>query len=258
MSGMDQFLANFYGTNASEKTASAEDLEKEASVELFMKLASEQNIDLANMPDQQVQALYNSWVEKSAQAQGGQPAAQTQKTAGEDEDKKKREEAEKEHGEKKAAAEKIAEADFLGRVMAHSYAQELRKIAAAQNGEGAKTAGEMPEAFRKALDAKKGEGGDEKKDDKEEKKDDKKEASAASSKKASAIDELALHHAVKIAQAGGFDPAQAARKVAAVAELGLLGESTKVASAATVDGAVEVRALEFLEAAGYPVTWNQQ
>lgn len=254
MSGMDKFLAEFYGTGGSEKTASAEDLEKEASVELFMKLASDQNIDLANMPDAQVQSLYTSWVQKAAQAGG---AAPTQKTAGEDDDdKKKREEAEKEHGEKKAAAEKIAEADFLGRVMAHAYAQELQKIASGQvEGAPAKTAGELPEAFRKNMEAKKGGEGDEKKDDKEEKKDDKKEASV--SKKASAIDELALGHAVKLAQANGFDPAQAQRKVAAVAELGLLGESTKIASAPTVDEAVSIRALEYLEAAGYPVTWNQ-
>ena len=77
-----------------------------------------------------------------------------------------------------------------------------------------------------------------------------KESSASS-----ALDDLALAHAVKIAGAGGFDVDEAAERVAAVSILGL-EESTKVAS--TLDQQVEVRALEFLEAAGYPVTWAEQ
>jgi hypothetical protein len=131
---MDAFLAEYYGTN---KTASApqEDLEKQASVELFLKLASESNIDLKSMPDTKVQELYDSWVSKTAAAAAAAapaaPAAPAAEDDEEDEEKKKHEEAKKEHEEKKAAAEKVAEADFLGRVMAHSYVQEMRKIAAA-------------------------------------------------------------------------------------------------------------------------------
>lgn len=73
-------------------------------------------------------------------------------------------------------------------------------------------------------------------------------------KESSALDQLALEAAVKIAHDSGFDPEEAADRVTAVNTLGLQ-ESTKVAS--TLDQQVEVRALEFLEAAGYPVEWAQ-
>lgn len=239
---VNKFLNEFYNTTSTQKTASAEDLEKQASVELFMKLAQDQNIDLASMPDAQVEALYASWVQKTA----GAPA---EKTAGEDDDKKKREAAEKELEEKKAAQEKVAEADFLGRVMAHAYAQELQKIASAKEAE-------MPEALRAAMAAK-GDKKDEKKDD-EDKKDEKKASALPTlSKRASAIEELAMTHAVKLAQDANFDTDEAARRVAAVVELGLVGESTKIAGVSSVDEAVHLRALELLEAAKYPVTWNQ-
>lgn len=79
---------------------------------------------------------------------------------------------------------------------------------------------------------------------------------AGRKKESSAIDELALIEAVKVAEAGGFDVEEAANRVAGVFHLGMLGESEKVASAIDADAAVQVRALEFLEAAGYPVTWE--
>jgi len=73
-------------------------------------------------------------------------------------------------------------------------------------------------------------------------------------KESSALDALAVEAAVKIAHADGrFDIEEVADRVAAIATLGL-DESTKVAG--TLEAQVEVRALEFLEAAGYPVEWN--
>lgn len=71
-------------------------------------------------------------------------------------------------------------------------------------------------------------------------------------KEGSALDELALEAAVKIASDGGFDPEEAATKVVGIHMQGL-EESTKVA--ATLEQQIEVRALEYLEAAGYPVQW---
>lgn len=262
MSGMDSFLAEFYGTNKTASAAAEEDLEKAASVELFMKLASDQKIDLAHMPDAQVNALYNSWVQKTAAATA--PANTQTKTASEEHEeseKKKREEAEKEHEEKKAASEKLAEADFLGRVMAHAYTNELRKIA---SGETGKTAGEMPEAFRKHLEGKKSEGGEhhetkkEEKEEHEKKEHEKKEGSAPSfPKTASPIDQLAADYAVKFASEHKVDVGEVTRKVAAVLELGL-GSTEKSASAQTLDQRIGIRGLELLEAAGYPITWNNQ
>jgi hypothetical protein len=247
MTTMDSFLAEHYGNN---KTAAAEDLEKDASVDLFLKLAEEQHIDLKSMPDAKVTELYNSW----------QAVKAAEKEPGKDEaEKKVEEEARKEHAEKKANAEKIAEADYLGRVMAHAYTNELRKIAA-DTTTAAPTAAklaEMPEALRKGMEAarggkpEEGKGKDEKKDDKK----DEKEA-AARVKRASAIDQLAATHAVRLAHDAGLSAEEAGRKVAAVLELGLLGESSKVASAPDVETATHIRALELLEKAGYQVTWS--
>lgn len=74
-------------------------------------------------------------------------------------------------------------------------------------------------------------------------------------KESSAIDMMALEHAYKIAEAtGGYDLEVVAEKLAAVHTLGL-NDSDKLA--ATVDQQVEIRALEYLEAAGYPVEWAQ-
>lgn len=252
---MDQFLAEYYGTN---KTASAtqEDLEKQASVELFLKLAKEENIDISKLPDAKVEELYTSWAAKVAEAASmGTSAWSAAKTASEEkeeEEKKKHEEAKKEHEEKKAAAEKVAEADFLGRVMAHSMVQEMRKIAA-----DTKVA-ELPPALMAHMKGKE-DGKDGKDDEKhEEKKDEHKhEEKKDEDKKASAIDALALKRAGEIVKEAGLDPEVALKKIAAAYTLNLVKESTKVASAPDVTTAVEVRALELLEGVGYPVEWSK-
>lgn len=153
---MDQFLAEYYGTDAAVKTAAAvqEDVEKQASIELFMKLATAENIDLSTMKPEQVNELYDTWIKgASAPATTAADAAPAvEKTAEEKEKEKeeeehKKEEAKKELEEKKAQSEKVAEADFLGRVMAHAYCQEMRKIAEAaeQPADGAPAA-EAPDA----------------------------------------------------------------------------------------------------------------
>jgi len=308
---MDQFLAEYYGTT---KTASSaqEDYEKQASVELFLKLASEEGIDLNALPDAQVQGLYDTWVKAAAEGHEDEKEEERREAVVE-EAKKEHESAKQEKAEK---AEKVAEADFLGRVMAHSYVQEMRKIAeesesheehkapllhrvgerlgrhhtkieALRSGVGGAMTGmalgalkEMhkahanPEAAIQsalrhgargaavggalgagygALKGKvqqgytKGMAGAHHsvhsgtfEDEKE--------------KKSSAIDALAAENAVYVAYEGGFDPDEAASKIAAVLTLGP-GESEKVAAAADLDTAVGVRALELLELAGYPVQW---
>jgi hypothetical protein len=229
---MDAFLAEHYGTNktASASQPSQDDLQKQASVELFLKLASEQNIDLNSMPDAQVEQLYSNWVKQASEEE--EPASH--------EKKKVEEEAKKEHEEKKAAAEKFAEADFLGRTMAHALVDEMKKIAAE---------GGSPFPFG-------GHGKDEKKDEKKEEHKHPPEKSKEEEKKASAIDRLAVQTAAKLAQAAGLDPAEAQARTEAILTLNLAPQSIKVASADTVDAAIEIRALELLETAGYPVTWK--
>lgn len=272
---MSKFLAEFYGTDGSvkEAAAAAEDTEKMASVEIFMKLAKDQNIDLASMKQEEVNALYNGWVTKTSAA--------TTKTAEEEEEEgkeKKKEEAKKEFEEKKAQQEKIAEADFLGRVMAHSFAQESREIAKTASNlaaakdfagkaymgaknlgqhahelkhkatEGAKAVGEHLRGHSGHAAGAAGAAGA--------------AAGAAAGhalgkhKEGSAIEDLASYRAVTLAHENGLDAEEAARKIAAVIELGLNKPSEKIASAPDVETAVGIRALELLETAGYPVTWT--
>jgi hypothetical protein len=290
-------------TNLHSQSARAEDLEKTAELELFCKLAAQQNIDLSKMDDDSVLALYSYTFNKTAEEE---PAA---KDEDEKEDEEKKEAAAREHATKLAFAKEAAQADELGRRMAHSYVDELNKIgsalqaAAAEAAVGTQETDETKEAgikdsLGKGLSAVKNFGG--KAVDKIRHADeivggkarklvgDMPAGKAARSaegqaqrtknvgravlgggaalaagggaaafggkkKESSALDQLALEQAVKIAAASNFDPEEAAERVMAVATLGL-DESTKVAS--DLAGQVEIRALEFLEAAGYPVEWT--
>lgn len=326
--GMDTFLAEYYGTG-STAAAEATTIEKDAEIELFAKMAQAEGIDLNSLTDQQVETLYNQTF---------------QKTAGEEEKEEKEEEEEKKKEEKKEAAaaelaqiqsgngesEKVAEADFLGRVMAHAYVQELSKIAAAESTKEAFSATEAgmkarhygskaleagkrgltaaKDAFtgkelREGLNAKKNVNSDAgtkmlqghamrhiEKGHREEgikqmraglnehakekihsgaKKTVGAYAGAATAvgggaaaasggdkkKKASAIDELAAPFAVEKAAAAGWDADEAGSRIAAIMVLGP-ADSEKVASATGVDQAVDIRAAELLEMAGYPVNWE--
>ena len=74
---------------------------------------------------------------------------------------------------------------------------------------------------------------------------------------AAALNELALELAVEKCASAGWDADEAATRIVSVINLDLVGgENTKIAYANDVDGAVEIRALELIEAAGYPVTWE--
>lgn len=253
--GMNTMLAELFGTGGQAKTAGAEDQEKLAQVELFSKLAAEEGIDLDKLSDEQVAHLWHeTFADKTASAEPA-PAVDTEKKA------------QAEFEEKRAAAVKVAEAEYLGRVMAHAMVQELGKIGEAQSktagANGAptlkdrllKVAGELPPWLNKGKGGDK-DGDDKGKDDKggpPEKKDDKKDEK----KEASAIDAQAAKVAVDLVKkAGNFDVAVAQSKIAAVLTLGAK-ESTKIASAPNFEAGLEIRALELLEQAGYPVNWGE-
>jgi len=303
MSGMNEYLAAHYGTmNSGSPAQPSEDLEKQAQVELFAKLAAENNIDLESLSEAQVATLWNDF-QKQASAQA--PAEKTAEEAEKEEKEKKMEEAKKEHEEKKEAAAKVAEADFLGRVMAHSYVDELKKIAAAQAQPAEAPAAEapvtetkeaaMPEHLRKALAGAKGVGKavGSHMESTGKKIVEKATGSAKGSaghmnpthakavggaahaagaaavaggaarvaegkkkeKKASALDELACSSALQKCAAAGYDLDETAQRLAAVLELPAV-ENSKVASVQDLATAIDVRSLELLEMAGYPVTWN--
>jgi hypothetical protein len=122
---MNEFLAQYFGT-----APVAEETTKQASADLFVKLAQENGIDLQAMSDQEVQELYDSTMGKHAESEKEEKK--------EEEDKK--EMAAKEHEEKKAAAEEaeaklasmMEEGTLMGQIIAHSFDAELDKIAAAK------------------------------------------------------------------------------------------------------------------------------
>lgn len=100
---MDSWLADVYGTGG------AQDLEKTAQAQMIEKLAEEEGIDISSLNDEQLQAVAAEVLEE-------QPEEQPEETVDEE-------------LQVKEAQAKFEEADFLGRVMAHSYTQELEKIA---------------------------------------------------------------------------------------------------------------------------------
>jgi hypothetical protein len=98
---MDEFLNELYGTS---QIINGDDVEKQAAAEFLIKLAEQEGVDLDTLSDAEVGDLLAE-IEKqgSAQAQAqAQPQAEAQ--------------------------EKLAEADFLGRAMAHAYVNELHEI----------------------------------------------------------------------------------------------------------------------------------
>lgn len=132
---MNPWLAEMYGTaGAGVQSTGDEGTEKQAQLELFAKLASDEGIDLTSMTPEQVNDLYSTIFSKTAE-EGEEK----------EEDEEKEEEAAKaEHEEKKEAAAKLAEAELMGQVMAHSFVREL--------GEIEKSAA-MPAALSKGLEA---------------------------------------------------------------------------------------------------------
>jgi hypothetical protein len=300
MSGMNEYLAQYYGTAGatSAETDMNEDLHKQASYELFAKLAASQNIDINSLSDAQVEELFADFQKQASEG-------------GEEKKDEKKEEAKKELEEKKAAAEKVAEADYLGRVMAHSYIDELQKIAASKAmehvpghaGASSKSGGPGGASTRRGSAPSEGMMGMKARHALERGKDKAKDlvgragkhlsgagnsvanfakahkgkaglaagiagtaavagaaAGAASragkEKGASAVDELAAESAVIKAAEAGYDVEEAATKIACVLMLGVT-ESEKTAGVTDVDHAVDIRSLELLEAAGYPVTWPE-
>lgn len=99
---MDEFLNELYGTS---EIIGGDDLEKQAAAEFLVKLAEQEGVNLDDLSDEEVGSLLSE-IEGEM---GKQASAETE--TGTDE-----------------AQEKLAEADFLGRAMAHAYVNELHEI----------------------------------------------------------------------------------------------------------------------------------
>jgi hypothetical protein len=106
---MNEFLAQMYGT--AETIGSGDDTEKLAQAQVMNEMFTAEGVD--------VDSLAPETIVKVAEALFGE------NTKIAEEDVKKDDEEEEEEEE---AEEKLAEADFLGRVMAHSYVNEMTEI----------------------------------------------------------------------------------------------------------------------------------
>lgn len=98
---MNPYIAEMYNTNGyAEKVAQVEGI-----VDAFIKQASAEGLDLSGLSDDQIVDYALDWAdEQGGDADGGQ--------------------------------DKLAEADYMGRVMAHAYVDEMQKIAAKPLPEG--------------------------------------------------------------------------------------------------------------------------
>jgi hypothetical protein len=264
MSDISKLISDAYGTGTPATGASDEDQQKVAEAQFFNSLCKENGIDITKLDDGQVERLYKAAMtnfDPNVQDGGGDEPEKTAAAKAEEEQKAKEAAAAEEWAEKRAAAEKIAEVDALGRVMAHAYVNELQKIA--QNG--------LPPALAAKAEEKKEEGdkgngeGEKKKEEEEAKKESTARAEAlieALNKNASGesttqnLDDVAAGWAVELLKQAEVPEDVAKQKIAAALVIGV-PESTKIAMAQTPDQAAYVRALEICEKAGFEVDWDK-
>lgn len=109
---MDARLAEIYGTNED-----VSDLEKSAAAELAEKLAEGEEMNLDGLSDEDIESLAQEVLASNEE----QAEEETEEEATEEEP------AEKQAGADETE-EKLAEADYIGRVMAHAYVNELKSI----------------------------------------------------------------------------------------------------------------------------------
>lgn len=134
---MNPWLAEMYGTGSGQTDAD-EGLQKQAQLELFAKVAADEGIDLTTLSPAQVNELYTTVFAKTAEEGEDEGSEEDEK---EDEEEEK---AKEEHEAKKEGAAKLAEAELMGQVMAHSFVHELNEI---------EKSAAMPAALAKGLEA---------------------------------------------------------------------------------------------------------
>lgn len=293
---MDQMLASFFNTGGAESQPSAEDAEKVAQAEFFAKTAAAQGINLEEYSPAQIDWLWQRTFGTTKEAEFPPAKEDKGEEKGDDEKKEREDKARKEHEEKKAAQERFDQATYFGKTAAHSYVAEMRNILEAGGLDFMKEAGLADKAKGVGKQFVKGLKGEGIKDSYKAMKRDagasvhgelaargdlkkavgrsaaaygaagaaagaagagarhamkSKEGSAGPSAFEMEAAELAL---AKVAEAD-FDPEQAVTLLNAVLTLGLR-DSEKVASFDKYEDALERRALEYAEAAGYPVLWS--
>ena len=271
---MNLDLAAMYGTPGAE--SAIEEQEKIAQAELFAKLAADNGIDLNQLGDEQIAELWDGTFGKTAGDDKDEDDKKGRRASEDDDEDDKSKKAAAEFYAVKEAQDKVAEADYLGRVMAHSFTSEMDQIKeAGRMGDAAEAVGgHLERTGRKAGNLFKS-----KKDIIAEEAGHKATMSATKAKRiggglyaggaavtgaggyaatrkkeSSALDVEAAELAFQKAAGAGWDVNEASERLTAVLTLGPL-ESEKIASASTYGEALEVRSLELLAQAGYPVEW---
>lgn len=282
---MSEFLATHYGEPQPQ-----EHLEKAAQAELFAKLASDHGIDLNQLTEPQIQQLWNETFSKAASdGEGDEDEKLVEEAEKEHEEKKeamaKIAEAEEigrimaraMHDElnelnkhasagqyfsraanfmKRQGQSAVADVKNIGR--AHSKlrdAKDALPVAKQMQNSAHLTSrlGRRAEAYKSVRNAAAGRtaarvagvgavgaagyG-----------------VTKALKKESSALDTLAAEVALEKAASAGWDIDEAVNLISTVVEMNP-GDGVKVAAAQDLASAVDVRSLELLEAAGYPVEW---
>jgi ElaB/YqjD/DUF883 family membrane-anchored ribosome-binding protein len=137
---MNELVNEYYSKLASANQATGEDAAIAAHTPYFLKVAEANNIDV-NALAQDEAAFASVWNE-------------TVKMASEEEEESDEEKAKREHAEKKASVEKLAQWDMQGRVMAQSFLDELNKVAAPEQLElpGVKEKGRLGKLVERGKD----------------------------------------------------------------------------------------------------------
>ena len=140
---MNEFLAEVYGTGSDEET---EKTAEALLLEELEKVAAEEGIDLNELSDDDIVEILNEVISEDTPVEEEKVAAPAEEPAAEVEDGELSEEGQS----------KLAEADFLGRTMAHAFYAELSEIgkeAAAAEEVAEVVEDEEKEAMPKALGA---------------------------------------------------------------------------------------------------------
>jgi len=158
MTGMNPFLSELYGTAETIGATNSNDTEKLAQAQAMSEMLAGEGIDIDNLSADTIAKVASAIFgedadltkraqevaeeekkEEPAKAEGEEEAKESE---GEGEAYEGKETPEEEKKEEESAEQKTAEADFLGRMMAHAYVNELAEI---------EKQAAMPEALAKAL-----------------------------------------------------------------------------------------------------------
>ena len=131
---MNEYLAQLYGTNgATEETMDEAMLEKQAAAELLVEVANEQGADLSDIDWDEISTEeIKGILDEVAMASQESEEVDSEETEETEDDQEKVASAEDGGEGDDEAVAALAQADFLGRAMAHAYyaeAQEIEKVA---------------------------------------------------------------------------------------------------------------------------------